>query len=237
MKILLYPESKLVHFAKLKYYIERNGYEVVSDPKEPHDKAIWWCYDTFRKLDETARELNLINRGGHDASKRKVERVMKEVFGYNALIHDGEVYIKSDLQGVHEGEVKDGLICKLIDDEVNNLHVNYRVYVFGDKISLIWVSRKEKENRFKGNSKSVYNTATKDIGKFFSDEEQAKIIEFMQVYGLDFSELDILRDKTGKIYIVDQNNIAGIMASEYFKDVDEQEFMDFLASEFKNFIE
>jgi hypothetical protein len=237
MRILLYPESKLVHFAKLKYYIERNGYEVVSDPKEPHDKAIWWCYDTFRELDETARELNLINRGGHDASKRKVERVMKEVFGYNSLIYDGEVYIKSNSQGAHEGEVKEGLICKLIDNEMDGYYIDHRLFIFGKKIVLLWISGKLKAQRFGGHTKSVYNTVTKDIGRFFSTEEQAKIIEFMDVYGLDFSELDILRDKDGRIYIVDQNNISGMMTSEHFKDVDEREFMDFLAREFKNFIE
>ena len=55
----------------------------------------------------------------------------------------------------------------------------------------------------------IQGSYTFNINSVFSKQEQILILDFCKGMGIEFADLDILRDNgTGKLYIVDVNNIA-----------------------------
>ena len=85
----------------------------------------------------------------------------------------------------------------------DGLVLDYRVPVHGNNIPLVYLKYRPMETRFSNTNNFVEMKETPEI---FSDEEIEKILKFTEKMGIDFGELDILRDKDGRIYIVDVNS-------------------------------
>lgn len=116
--------------------------------------------------------------------------------------HDGRMF--QGPQADHEvipGRVYERLIDTTTPDDrdVEDL----RTVIVGASIPLIYKIRRSIHERFEGYGSRISMASVNEV---FSAEEQAEILECAKRIGLDFGEMDILRDrKNGHIYIVDVN--------------------------------
>lgn len=205
------------------------GYDIINNPDRDFDVAIHWKrYATFFPKDPVLSRLSgenqtVYNNLCEDVSKTYIDRVFLEVFGYctvvDPLTHTGKCVSKSDLNAQHDGKIincpisskQPGVIYqKLIDNEIEKGKVvDFRVPIFKQTIPVVYRYLKKNlndEQRFFGYP-SLILVEVLDAKDVFSAEEISKIIEFCQKIGLDYGEIDILKDEGDKrIYIIDANN-------------------------------
>lgn len=165
-----------------------------------------------------APDDRLINARCTDISKKRIEEAFEKVFCYPLAVdpvsYKGPAVCKSDENAKHDGRIvkcpalrEPGFVYEvLIDNTAGDVVEDIRTVVTGSRLPTAYRKRRGKAIRF-------HNTNT-DVGivsvdSVFSRDEQLNIIAFAREIGLDFGELDILRDNaSGKIYIVDAANTA-----------------------------
>ncbi len=196
------------------------GYTIMNNPKRRFDLAIAWEDTTFREnpfLESLAETTEILNLKCKDTSKEKIDKISKKVFGYSTIInplkHKGECVKKSNLNGYRKGKIvncpikpeKGFVYQKILNNQVNNSLVeDLRVVIFKDKIPLMLKKYRLKSIRF---GTTTYKSKISKLKDSFTKNEIKKIILFCKELGMDFGELDILRDRDdGKIYIIDANN-------------------------------
>jgi len=162
----------------------------------------------------------VINGKCTDVRKSAVNAVFEEVFGYslgvNPMAYSRPMVVKSEVNAAHDGRVVQGPISpdevtsetayqKLIDNTVSESEVvlDYRVPVINDRIPLIYLKYRSKESRFLNASDHTTIGSPSDV---FRPSESKKILELARRMGIEFGELDVLRDRQdGRIYVVDVN--------------------------------
>jgi hypothetical protein len=198
-----------------------SGFRIVSNPARKHDFIIRHRDATFYdpSVDGVPDVVPMINRSIADISKKHVDRIFSEVFGYSLMLdpalHRGKAVEKSDANARHDGriilcpipksEIKSGCIYqKIVNNKAGLNEVrDLRVVVHGDQIPLIYQKYRPIATRFSNTNTRV---ELGDPDTLFSAEELEKIRQFAKRIGLDYGELDVLRDRdTGKLYIVDAN--------------------------------
>lgn len=98
-----------------------------------------------------------------------------------------------------------GSICqRLVNNALNDYVVDIRVpFVCANPLSA-YVKFRDRGRRFDNSNAHVRLVAPSEV---LTNEEMALCQRFCNVMGLDYGELDILRDrKEGRIYIVDVND-------------------------------
>jgi hypothetical protein len=79
-----------------------------------------------------------------------------------------------------------------------------RVPIIGGKIPFVYLIYERIKNRFFGETAYVEMAETLDV---LSSEEVKNLIHFCGEFGLDYGELDVLRDgEDGFLYVLDANN-------------------------------
>ena len=230
-----------------------NGDRMTSDLRAEHDvvqKHIkTTTHDPYVELDGMSKVLN---RDCCDISKARVQKVFASVFGYDLEVdpatYKGPAVRKSDANYAHDGIIIDcpvapdkngGVVYQRFVDTENSdgYCVDHRVPIYGDQIPLVYLKYKPASDRFD----AIVRADIVAPQNVFSEEERRQIIEFARAMGLDFGELDVLRDNTdGRIYIVDVNNTpagpergltaeqkkhaAGILAGAYRRLVEDFSF-------------
>lgn len=198
------------------------GYNITLKLNMKTDLAFAWENTTFRQdypeLREISEATRVLNIDCRDVGKRHLGKIFKECFGYsldvNPLTHNGQCVQKSNLNASKSGvivdcpiaEVDDGCAYqKLVNTEIEeSVLAEIRVPVINQEIPHVYVKHKSTENRFGSIWSAVTVTETEEV---FSEDEIKKIARFCGAYGLDFGEIDVLRDvDDGRIYIVDANN-------------------------------
>jgi len=232
MIILFYPDmvrdtNKVWHCCK------ENGHTFHNDPNKPFHVVFYWSYTkavwrpdkVYLKL--LAEKRLILNNGCRNIGKDYVELVFEAVFGYsscvNPVLHKGRIIEKTIKQDV-KAEIqiiqcprrpRRGFIYqKILDFGL----VDFRVFVGSGKAQFILLKYKT-ANSFKNNINKIEFSELKDI---FSADEIDNINKFITRFGLDFGEIDVLRDKDGRIYIIDVNNIAGRGAFMKFPQKEKQ---------------
>ena len=196
------------------------GYKITSDANAKADIVIAFEDITFRKEDPTLarlqKEHRVVNIGCSDISKEKVERVFKEVFGYESNINPktyaGRYIRKSNLNGKHDGKIYDSpteleegyIYQKVINNkDSDDFVLDLRVFIVNGAIPFVVKRYRAADNRFNNIKKAVV-VETEEI---LNQDEVSKIFAFCKKFGMDYGELDVLRDvDDGRIYIVDANN-------------------------------
>lgn len=168
-------------------------------------------------LAELSADHFVVNQHCSDISKTKVEEAFREVFGYGTFVdpltYEGACVMKSDDNAMHDGTLiqcpittkrADRVYQRVINNTMGDEVVDVRVPVVGDAIPLIYWKYRDARSRFSNwNDRAQIGSAE----SAFSNRELALITEFTARLGLDFGELDVLRDvDDGQIYIVDVNN-------------------------------
>lgn len=222
VRILFYPD--LPHPKSAIYKIcYMNGYEPTDDPSQPFRLAIHWKAETCRKHDAVlkalAERMRVINYECTDITKNRVDAVFRDVFGYSLMIdpftHRGPCLVKSDLNALHDAKIivapvrevrEDCVYQKLINNAAGEKTVqDFRVPVFRNRIPFVYL--KYRPSGEKDRFRKILKAAMVPVGEVFSGEELSKIVTFTGRFGLEYGELDILRDNDdGRLYIIDVNN-------------------------------
>jgi hypothetical protein len=219
--ILFWPHRPL-HKTSIWKICARLGLDMTTDPHRRWDLACYWenttWQDDYPQLDELARRGRIVNRDCRDISKRRVGEVFAEAFGYgisvDPLTWSGPALEKNDRNASKSDVVVDCPITepkpghtyqRVIDTEAAPGELeDLRVPVIDHTIPLVTRKRKPKNAPF---ATGWLSGRICETGEVFAPEEVERIGAFTRGLGLEFGEMDILRDRTdGRIYIVDANN-------------------------------
>lgn len=204
----LWPVSRAANLVMRKgtgsltaYFIDK---EVVDPASLPPEHTLW------------------INGRCTDISKNTVARIYEEVFG-NSFRIDPRTHVGSAVKKFDAGNGKhDGCIVKcpvenvelgyayqkLVDNEVPGKGVveDLRANIVGNEIVLVYIKHRPLLQRFSNGNSSVKVVDTNTV---FRADEITKILQFTQKIGLDFGDIDVLRDRhTQELYIVDVNSTS-----------------------------
>lgn len=214
------------HYSVLHKLCLHIGYSTTNDPCSSFDLAVKWRDSTQYNPDDVIIELSrrrqVVNINCNDISKSTIGHCFKKAFGYSIGVDPGN-YVgkcveKSNENYAHDGkilqspveEVREGYVYqKLIDTRVNDRVLSeYRVPVFSDIIPFVVYRHRFMSRRFGGGGSRNDKTATLlDTDEVLTQREVRQILDFCSLMGMDYGELDVLRDRgDGRIYIVDANN-------------------------------
>jgi hypothetical protein len=203
------------------YKISRKlGYRITNKRlKKP--KVVMWFHDTTYATSELLVQhypnQSVINRNCTDISKKHVDLIHQQVFGYSTIIdpvsHSGQAVMKSDINALHDGEIircplteiRPGVIYQIvIDNEVGKgEYIDYRVPVIRGEIPLVYSKFKRADVRF---TNHVHRSELHKPEAIFTQQEMDAIRKMADAMGAEFCEFDVLRDNgSGLIYVIDVN--------------------------------
>ncbi len=219
--ILFYPDIPLA-FHEIYKICRLLGYRKTNKLSGSYCLAFNWHDTTFmapdEKLIQLSKRIKVVNIGCVDISKKRVEGILKEVFGYSTFIDPftflGECVKKSDLNAQNSETI---LLCpvKTLDESfiyqrlINNvvdgdLIQDIAVPILNGRIPFVYLRSRPLAERFdEGKSK----IEVVGIEKVVTEEEKEKILVFCAKIGLEYGEVEMIRaadDK--KLYIIDVNN-------------------------------
>lgn len=217
--VLIFREDFPAEGTLIQQICRQHGYRLATRHEAP-DAAFLWKDATYKAPDPylISQSCRVINVGCTDISKSTVDRVFEAVFGYGIDVdprrHEGPMVIKSVINGLHDGRVVTGPVTdvdgryvyqRLIDTRrQDGLLEDLRVTVCGREIPLVLVRRRHTEDRFK--SQNDHSVAIAPAEHVFARSEIENILRFAKIIGLDFGQLDVLRDADDRIYVVDAND-------------------------------
>ena len=212
-RIYAHPPTRWAVLTRIAAY---NGYWLEADPERPHDVAL--NGKSGRPMSSPAG-VPVLN--GRLVSNRKsnVAAVFESVFGYSLAVdpttHAGAIVEKSEVNAAHDGRVLHGPVGpadvhpdrayqRLVDttDDDGRL-VDYRTPLYGGRPPLVYVKRRGPADLFHNRNAVVEITDPADA---FSADELDRLAVLADAMGLDYGEVDVLRDRAdGRIYVVDVN--------------------------------
>ena len=173
-----------------------------------------WCDTTFvRPTTVASLPSPTLNARCLDISKSTVDRIWHEVSGrglsLDPLTSSGPILVKSEENAMHDGRIVSGPIRerrpgvvyqRLVDNRVGNHFVDLRPVILNGRIVLTYQKRREVDARFTARPRT--GIAVPDA---MSVTESEAILDLAARIGLDYGEIDVLRDADGAIYVVDVN--------------------------------
>lgn len=183
--------------------------------------AFLWFDGTYVDA-ATARGPGFVNGNCTDISKRKVESLHCEVFGYSLevdpLSHQGPMVCKSDENGAHDGGIVQGPLAAARPDCVYQTVVDsrgpaqlaragevcdLRVTVFDGVPNFVYLKYRPEGARFANTNSRVLIASLSDV---FSAGELLLLTRFCQAAGFDYGEVDVVRDEASRrIHVLDLN--------------------------------
>jgi hypothetical protein len=219
-EVLFYPDQPAsMHYVVWKICAEL-GLRITGRPSPRTALAFLWKDATFIGATEAASVAPTftINSGCRDISKSNVSRHFGAVFGYSCDLdprtYCGPCVEKSNQNARHDGRIviapvaapRSGAVYqRLINNIVRgDLAEDIRVPVVNGTVPFVYLKYRSIAARFDSNrNRTVQLCAAEDV---LSADELRNIGRFTRSIGLDYGELDVLRDRDdGRIYIVDAN--------------------------------
>jgi hypothetical protein len=245
--ILTYPDEPRPY--SVLYKICRLlGYRTTRNPDKNVDLIINWEDTTFRRdyaiLNELDKKQRVVNLECKDISKERVDQVHQAVFGYSLavdpLTYTGLCVKKSNNNATHDGVILKCPVTEIDENSVYQIVVNnranddyvedIRVPIFGtNRIPFCYKKYRHVQDRF-----SNENTLSElcEVDAVLSLEENELLLRFCRCMGLDYGELDVLRDAdTRKLYVVDVSNTPS-GPPNHLDDESERKALERLSKEF-----
>lgn len=234
-KILFCPEAPKPLFVIYKILLFL-GYRIADDPSHKVHMGMKWlnAFDgspflpdvpIFQKLSQKPFEIPIVNMHCPDVSKRQVSAAFEKIFGYSVSIdprvYRGKCVMKSNWNGLHVGQIlecptalSDGEFVyeKLINNEIGDgLVEDIRVPIFKQTIPFVYIKQRGMDDRLVDRKHTAKHVKLAEVSAYLGEEEIRKIFQFCEILGVEYGEIDVLRNRNdGKIYIVDVNtNPAG----------------------------
>lgn len=200
---------------------------ITNNPTKKHHLVVYWDNTTYRNANQTisklAQERIVVNLKCTDISKSRVDKVFSEVFGYSSVVDPklfkGKMVKKSEINASHDGIIVEGPIepeegfiyQKLIDNTYDEkVVVDMRIPVIKGILPFAYLKFKPITTRFAHYRMDMMQNKKPElrpIKELLSNDEVERIVVFCNRIGLDYGEIDVLRDKGDKrIYIIDVNN-------------------------------
>ena len=203
--------------------------------------------------------LPIINKTCTNIKKDYIDQIFEKVFGYSTMVnprtHKGYCVQKSTQNAIHNGKIvkcpmnpdlaihksKSGenhsvIYQKLIDTRIGKdlLH-DIRVPVFKGKVPCVFIKQLGMQNTFHPYKEHPYNVYMDAAHNHLTQSELNNIESFCLFLGLDYGELDILRNNSdGLIYIVDVNDKPhGVLFNKLGEDKDKA--VELLSNYFKKY--
>ncbi len=189
------------------------GIDVAASPADA-DAAVYFDDSTEGAAPPVACPRRL-NHACTNIAKSHVARVFEEVFGYPLTVDPqtavGLIVEKPEKNGVHGGRIvtaplppRPGFTYqRLIDTrDGDGCCRDLRTPCAGGEPVLVWTKVKSPDGRFSIDNRRA---TLDDPATVYSPGERERIRIFAARMGLDWGGLDILRDRDGRIYIVDVN--------------------------------
>lgn len=205
-----------------------------------------------------SRAIPIYNLGAVDVRKATIDRYQIKHLGPSALV-DSERLFEGRGVAVEKGDgqcTKDGRIVtlpigsaeagkvymKLIDtrrpapprlDIAQTIgplpRVDIRIPIFDGRIP--FVIRKWKDSVFKRGT--WIGELLEDWSKELSADEAMQTVRLMKDIGIDYAEIDALRDSSGELYIIDINPTPGTMGG-IWQPIDRKRWEDLYLSAFRD---
>lgn len=192
------------------------GYRILTDPERSHDIAL---NGRSGHPMNSPTGVPVLNGRLVSNAKSNVAAAFEAAFGYslavNPTVFEGSVVEKSEGNATHDGRVLNGPIDprdvragqsyqRLIDttDGEGRL-VDFRTPLYGGRPPLVYIKRRAAEDLFHNRNATVEVCSPSDV---YSSDELDRLSAFADAVGLDYGEVDVLRDRVdGRIYVVDVN--------------------------------
>lgn len=201
--------------ARVSTILARLGLRIGTDER-PDSPTIAW--DTGTWFDERAQRRlppGAINAGCMDISKGHVDRTWASVAGYSVevdpLTFEGPLVVKSEINGRHDGRLAKGPLAtrlpgfvyeRFVDAVEGDNLVDLRTAIVGAHIPVLWRRFHSRRRWFD----PANGSPLADPAQEFSALELNQLLRFATLIGLEYGELDVLRDKgSGRIYVLDAN--------------------------------
>lgn len=197
------------------------GYDCSNELKLEHLLGFKWKDQTYYAIENQVASLlthlTIFNSKCINISKNHVYRTYSSVFGnslaVDPLVFTGSIVCKSNRNAAHDGVVLQGPIkfsdldksyCILVDNSSGSDVVDYRVPIFLNRIPTVYVKCREKSIRFSNKNSQVSLVSPQEV---FNASEISNLLSFASAIGMEYGELDVLRDRDSQlIYVVDANN-------------------------------
>jgi hypothetical protein len=212
--VSFYP-MRLEPTAALAHVFKRLGVRIV-DFGRPADVTVAWETGTWLS-DRDARKLPLraLNRACVDISKSTVDRVWAEVSGYSIsvdpLTWSGRMVAKPIRNATRGGQLVQGpmqrrgrdlVYQRLIDSRVGDRIHSTRAVIIDQRVVHAYEKWRPYPQWFRGHEKTLPGS----VDDLYSAAEQVLLVRFAEAIGMDYGELDVLRDNSSRlIYVVDAN--------------------------------
>jgi hypothetical protein len=198
------------------YVLRRLGARLSFEPSEAAALNVAWDTGTWFSASAAQRLLpGSLNGQCLDISKSKVDRIWSEVAGYSIAVDplttEREMVVKPDENGLRGGVVVKGPLAaraggtvyqRLVDTRVGDRVLQIRPVILRGRIVLVYEKWRPYPKWFKGPELTIPKTTA----DFFSDDEARLLLRFAERMGMDYGELDVVRDAAdGRIYVVDAN--------------------------------
>jgi hypothetical protein len=197
------------------YVIRRLGARIAFAPSDTGlnvawDTGTWFSRRARQPLPATALNVRCV-----DISKSTVDRIWADVAGYSIAVDPltttGPMVVKPDQNGTRGGRVVQGPLARraagtvyqrVVDTRVGDRVLQIRPVILRGEIVLVYEKWRPYPRLFQGPELTV----PKSVADFFSDAEAELLLRFAEQIGLDYGELDVVRDgPDGLIYVVDAN--------------------------------
>jgi hypothetical protein len=213
--LCFYPQRPTINYAIFRVAADL-GLQIVRSRRGDGLLTIAWCDTTFVPPAAVASlPTPTLNARCLDISKSTVDRIWREVSGrglsLDPLTSSGPMVVKSEENATHDGRIimgpirerQPGLVYqRLVDTRVGDHFAYLRPVILDGRIVLTYHKRRPLKDRFASNLPSRTWIAELDV---FSVEERDAILHLAARIGLDYGEIDVLRDADGAIYVVDVN--------------------------------
>ena len=228
MKVLFYPDAGIQHrghsLSKTIRYFKILGYKITNDINSDWDIGVHWNYKDINKTpDILLNDSRLVlNKNVNNVTKSYVDKIFTEVFGYSSLADTnkfGYCVRKSERQSAHDGvitrmpcEKQPGYVYQLFLDNRMSRNMVYDIriiYMLGNIYQVVLKGRLV-EGTFENTLSKQKKYWIDQVENWLTKYEIKKIKLFCEAFGLDIGELDGIRDNsTGKLFIIDVNNLPG----------------------------
>jgi hypothetical protein len=203
------PKARMTHVASLL------GLRITFSVRSGEPVIAWDTGTWFAEWARKALPPEAINAGCVDISKTTVDRTWAAVAGYSIAVDplttEGPLVVKSELNGRHDGRIvrgplaarRDGFVYeRFVDSRDGDALIELRTAIVGGEIPWVIHRRRPATRWFENSTDSVLV----DVRETYSDLEMAQLLDFAARLGMDYGELDVLREReTGRLYVLDAN--------------------------------
>lgn len=209
-----YP-MRLEPSAAIAHILPRLGVRIAPFPGQA-DLTVAWHTGTWLKASDVDRlPANALNRRCIDISKATVDRLWAEAAGYSIAVDPvawrGRLVVKPLANAVRGGRIVEGPLTqtrtgvvyeRLVDSRTGDRIHSTRALIGQGEVVVAYDRWRPYPHWFGGPEETVPAAPT----ELYSADEMAALLRLADLIGLEFGEVDVIRDnESGLIYAVDVN--------------------------------